>query len=31
MTKLSTICTAMKEQGIIIYTIGFGDELERNR
>jgi Flp pilus assembly protein TadG len=25
--KLSEVCTAMKEQGIIIYTIGFGDEL----
>ena len=27
-TKLLSICTEMKEQGIIIYTIGLGDELD---
>ena len=26
--KLLEVCTAMKEQGIIIYTIGLGDELD---
>ncbi|NJO33201.1 MAG: VWA domain-containing protein [Rhodospirillales bacterium] len=26
--KLLAVCTAMKEQGIIIYTIGLGDELD---